>query len=336
MEPSVIPGADMSDLYSINPFNVTFPDDVMGFVPDGRNYTEPNPVKSPAGIIIAISITALYSVICVVGLLGNILVMYGVVRAHTHSTPRPVSFEDTHVYAYLKDSPLSTYLSPACLLTSVCSVSSVCVCTIHLQRSPAPATSQIPIYQDKRTVTISTHLHHALRRTFTTNPPSPSPVSSHSPAPAATPASTVSSPSPSVYASPMARPAPYSGSAEDCSGFLLQCELVLEMQPHLYPNDTAKIAFLISQLSGKALKWTDSIWSQHGAVTQTYSAFISHFREVFGKPLTDSSAGLPALYLPVSSVSPYLRVFSLQCVCVHNPSPAISSSSDFTDSYISR
>uniref|UniRef100_A0A9J7Z9Y9 G-protein coupled receptors family 1 profile domain-containing protein n=1 Tax=Cyprinus carpio carpio TaxID=630221 RepID=A0A9J7Z9Y9_CYPCA len=80
MEPSVIPGADLSDLYSINPFNVTFPDEVMGFVPDGRNYTEPNPVKSPAGIIIAISITALYSVICVVGLLGNILVMYGVVR----------------------------------------------------------------------------------------------------------------------------------------------------------------------------------------------------------------------------------------------------------------
>ncbi|XP_056336369.1 opioid receptor, delta 1a [Danio aesculapii] len=80
MEPSVIPDADMPDLYSINPFNVTFPDDVLSFVPDGRNYTEPNPVKSPAGIIIAISITALYSVICVVGLLGNILVMYGVVR----------------------------------------------------------------------------------------------------------------------------------------------------------------------------------------------------------------------------------------------------------------
>ncbi|XP_051519220.1 delta-type opioid receptor-like isoform X2 [Myxocyprinus asiaticus] len=80
MEPSVIPGDEMPDIYSINPFNITFPDEVMGFVPDGRNYTEPNPVKSPAGIIVAISITALYSVICVVGLLGNILVMYGVVR----------------------------------------------------------------------------------------------------------------------------------------------------------------------------------------------------------------------------------------------------------------
>ncbi|TRY93565.1 hypothetical protein DNTS_026471 [Danionella cerebrum] len=74
MEPSTI-----SYMYPFTSFNVTFPDDLLGFVPDGSNYTESNPVKSPAGIIIAISITALYSVICVVGLLGNILVMYGVV-----------------------------------------------------------------------------------------------------------------------------------------------------------------------------------------------------------------------------------------------------------------
>ncbi|XP_048012262.1 scavenger receptor cysteine-rich type 1 protein M130 [Megalobrama amblycephala] len=65
------------------------------------------------------------------------------------------------------------------------------------------------------------------------------------------------------------------------------------MQPHLYPSESSKIAFIISQLSGKALKWADSIWSQRGAVTQSYSAFISHFREVFGKPITDSSAACP-------------------------------------------
>ncbi|ROL51225.1 Retrotransposon Gag-like protein 6 [Anabarilius grahami] len=130
----------------------------------------------------------------------------------------------------------------------------------------------------------------ALRRTLTINPPTPSTSASPSPAPAVTSVNTVPSSSPPVYASPMATPAPYAGSAEDCSGFLLQCELVLEMQPHLYPNDTAKIAFLISQLRGKALKWADSIWSQHGAVTQSYSSFTSHFREVFGKPISDSSA----------------------------------------------
>lgn len=82
MEPSTAPAADLSDLYSVIPFNVTFPYDAMGFVPAG-NYSESEPsppTKSPAGIIIAISITALYSVICVIGLLGNLLVMYGVVR----------------------------------------------------------------------------------------------------------------------------------------------------------------------------------------------------------------------------------------------------------------
>uniref|UniRef100_A0AAY4BHG8 G-protein coupled receptors family 1 profile domain-containing protein n=1 Tax=Denticeps clupeoides TaxID=299321 RepID=A0AAY4BHG8_9TELE len=81
MEVSTAPGADLSDLYPVPPFNVTFPDDALRFVPEG-NFTEPspNPSRGPAGIVIAISITALYSVICVVGLLGNILVMYGVVR----------------------------------------------------------------------------------------------------------------------------------------------------------------------------------------------------------------------------------------------------------------
>lgn len=36
--------------------------------------------KNATSILIAIVITALYSVVCVVGLLGNILVMYGIVR----------------------------------------------------------------------------------------------------------------------------------------------------------------------------------------------------------------------------------------------------------------
>ncbi|KAM6958948.1 opioid receptor, delta 1a [Aplochiton taeniatus] len=80
MEPSPAPGADLADLYSVIPFNVTFPDENMGFEANDNNQTGPSPVRSTGGIVIAISITALYSVICVVGLLGNILVMYGVVR----------------------------------------------------------------------------------------------------------------------------------------------------------------------------------------------------------------------------------------------------------------
>ncbi|KAM9307459.1 opioid receptor, delta 1a [Pholidichthys leucotaenia] len=76
MEPYTAFGAQLSlsDLYSVLPFNVTPADE--------RNGTEQEPsrVGGAGGIIVAICVTALYSVICVVGLLGNILVMYGVVR----------------------------------------------------------------------------------------------------------------------------------------------------------------------------------------------------------------------------------------------------------------
>ncbi|ROL42302.1 Retrotransposon-like protein 1 [Anabarilius grahami] len=129
----------------------------------------------------------------------------------------------------------------------------------------------------------------AFRRTFNVQPPSHAPPPA--PAPTITSASTIISPSLPVYASPMAKPVPYSGSAEDCNGFLLQVSLTPEMQPHLFPTDYSKVAFIISQLSGRALQWADSIWSQKDPVTQTYSGFVEHFREVFGKPSWDFSIG---------------------------------------------
>ncbi|CAG5884093.1 unnamed protein product [Menidia menidia] len=84
MEPFTVPGSQisLSDLYSVIPFNVTLPDQDGDLVVDRlQNCTkQESPVRSTQGMVIAVSITALYSVICVVGLLGNVLVMYGVVR----------------------------------------------------------------------------------------------------------------------------------------------------------------------------------------------------------------------------------------------------------------
>ncbi|XP_051756247.1 uncharacterized protein LOC127516027 isoform X2 [Ctenopharyngodon idella] len=79
--------------------------------------------------------------------------------------------------------------------------------------------------------------------------------------------------------------------AEDCNGFLLQCSLVVEMQLYLYPNDHAEVAFIISQLNGKALRWAEPLWSQKNPITQSLSSFIAHFKEVFGRPAWDSSIG---------------------------------------------
>lgn len=101
------------------------------------------------------------------------------------------------------------------------------------------------------------------------------------------PASALSTPvtslryaSPPVYvASPMANPAPYYGLVED-NGFLLQCLLALEMQPHHFPTEKAKISFILSLLSGRALLWAETLWSQAGPVTQSFDSFTTHFWEV--------------------------------------------------------
>ncbi len=111
------------------------------------------------------------------------------------------------------------------------------------------------------------------------------------PAPPPTPpiTSVTTTSSPTMVSSPMAKPAPFSGVAKECNGFLLQCSLALEMQPHLYPTERSKIAFMISLLSGRVLQWAETIWTQSGNVTQSFNQFIIHFREVFGRSTGDST-----------------------------------------------
>uniref|UniRef100_A0A671K5F4 DUF4939 domain-containing protein n=1 Tax=Sinocyclocheilus anshuiensis TaxID=1608454 RepID=A0A671K5F4_9TELE len=85
---------------------------------------------------------------------------------------------------------------------------------------------------------------------------------------------------PSASACPMAKPATYSGEAATCSGFLLQCSLYFELQPHQFVNDRAKIAFIMSLLSGRVLQWAEALWNllQCSPLVRSYDAFMDHFR----------------------------------------------------------
>lgn len=87
----------------------------------------------------------------------------------------------------------------------------------------------------------------------------------------------------SASASPMARPATFSGDAVNCCGFILQCSLYFEMQPGAFPTERSKIAFMITLLIGCALQWAESLWNSNSPVTQTFDAFTTHFKEVFGQ-----------------------------------------------------
>uniref|UniRef100_A0A665UVI8 Opioid receptor, delta 1b n=1 Tax=Echeneis naucrates TaxID=173247 RepID=A0A665UVI8_ECHNA len=73
------PVPSASNSVSFPPLNVSFSDGPLLLQPK-RNDTGGPANSDVAGLVILVCITALYSLICVVGLLGNVLVMYVVVR----------------------------------------------------------------------------------------------------------------------------------------------------------------------------------------------------------------------------------------------------------------
>ncbi len=110
--------------------------------------------------------------------------------------------------------------------------------------------------------------------------------------------------SPAASASPIARPATFTGEGEDCSGFILQVSLYFEMQSHQFTNDRARVAFIISLLSGRPLQWAQSLWQANASITTSLSAFIAHFKEVFGQTASELSVHVQLFSLrsPVSHI----------------------------------
>ncbi|XP_051515080.1 uncharacterized protein LOC127418541 [Myxocyprinus asiaticus] len=61
----------------------------------------------------------------------------------------------------------------------------------------------------------------------------------------------------------------------------LQCELFLSQLPLMHPNDEARVSFIVSLLSGKALDWAMSVWSRENILKGSLSHFLARLREVF-------------------------------------------------------
>lgn len=73
MEPAPSPDAELRSLLLANASDA--------FPSAGANASGPPAARSASSLALAIAITALYSAVCAVGLLGNVLVMFGIVRS---------------------------------------------------------------------------------------------------------------------------------------------------------------------------------------------------------------------------------------------------------------
>ena len=108
-------------------------------------------------------------------------------------------------------------------------------------------------------------------------------------------------------------PARYSGDLGTCKHFLHQCQLVFSQQPHTYVTSQAKIAFIMSLLTGQAAAWSLAVSSQQHELINDFRQFTDEMRRVFDHPVKGRQATSQLLDLQQgnSSVSEYAVNFRI-------------------------
>lgn len=110
-------------------------------------------------------------------------------------------------------------------------------------------------------------------------------------------------PGPQLRESHVPDPEHYSGDMGKCGAFLLQCSLVFSQKPVTFAADSAKIAFVMGLLQGKALAWASAIWQNNPAKRQSYALFEAELKKVFDHPVQGKEAARRMLALKQSSKS---------------------------------
>ncbi|CAL9698545.1 unnamed protein product [Knipowitschia caucasica] len=94
-------------------------------------------------------------------------------------------------------------------------------------------------------------------------------------------------PEPTAMATPgsshmrLSNPERFSGETGDCWPFLSQCELHFEFQQACFPSDRAKIAYIISYLTGRARAWATAEWDGRSTICNSLPLFIRTFNHIF-------------------------------------------------------
>ena len=102
-------------------------------------------------------------------------------------------------------------------------------------------------------------------------------------------------------------PERYSGEPGTCRPFLTQCSLLFELQPSSYPSERARVAFIISQLTGRARDWGTAEWERQSGICSSVKLFSDELKKVFDHvtPGREAARGLLSLVQGGRSVADY-------------------------------
>ena len=100
-------------------------------------------------------------------------------------------------------------------------------------------------------------------------------------------------------------PAPerYDGSPGECRSFVTQCQLIFHLQPSTFPNDDARVPYVITQLTGRAKKWGKSAWANDRPCIRSSDHFLAELQRVFDRSSSGPEAGRELMRLRQGKVS---------------------------------
>ena len=73
----------------------------------------------------------------------------------------------------------------------------------------------------------------------------------------------------------------YDGDPSTCRSFLSLCSMTFELQPHSYPSESSRVAFMITHLSGRAREWATAEWDKKSLTCVSARSFAEALRKVF-------------------------------------------------------
>ena len=105
----------------------------------------------------------------------------------------------------------------------------------------------------------------------------------------------------------------YEGDLSQCCGFVTQCELIFRHNPSRFYLDDARVAFIVSLLTGRALEWAVATLNSDVRFSSDYNMFISEFRLVFDHPPDglDSASKLHSICQGTRSVAEFAVEFRI-------------------------
>ncbi len=113
----------------------------------------------------------------------------------------------------------------------------------------------------------------------------------------------------------------YAGEPTECRAFLTQCEVVFSLQPQTYAGDPARIAFVLSLLTGRAREWGTSAWEARTSCCGRYELFKEEMLKIFDRSVfgREASRLLTTLHQGRRSVADFAIEFrTLATTCEWN------------------